>query len=75
MVSQLLKTITQPVRGLHQAAYLLASLTLASQLLALVRDRIFAHQFGAGEMLDLYYAAFRVPDLVFALVASRVSAY
>ncbi len=75
MVSQLLKTITQPVRGLHQAAYLLASLTLASQLLALVRDRIFAHQFGAGEMLDLYYAAFRVPDLVFALVASLVSAY
>jgi putative peptidoglycan lipid II flippase len=75
MVSKLLKTITQPVRGLHQAAYLLASLTLASQLLALVRDRLFAHQFGAGEMLDLYYAAFRVPDLVFALVASLVSAY
>lgn len=75
MVSKLLKTITQPVRGLHQAAYLLASLTLASQVLALVRDRLFAHQFGAGEMLDLYYAAFRVPDLVFALVASLVSAY
>ncbi len=75
MVSKLLKTITQPVRGLHQAAYLLAFLTLASQLLALVRDRQFAHQFGAGEMLDLYYAAFRVPDLVFALVASLVSAY
>ena len=75
MVSKLLQTITQPVRGLHQAAYLLASLTLASQLLALVRDRLFAHQFGAGEMLDLYYAAFRVPDLVFALVASLVSAY
>lgn len=75
MVSKIIKTITQPVRGLHQAAYLLASLTLASQLLALVRDRLFAHQFGAGEMLDLYYAAFRVPDLVFALVASLVSAY
>ncbi len=75
MVSALLQTITKPVRGLHQAAYLLASLTLASQLLALVRDRLFAHQFGAGEMLDLYYVAFRVPDLVFALVASLVSAY
>ena len=75
MVRNLLQTITQPVRGLHQAAYLLAGLTLASQLLALVRDRLFAHQFGAGEMLDLYYAAFKVPDLVFALVASLVSAY
>ncbi len=67
--------IRAPVRGLHQAAYLLAALTLASQLLALLRDRVFAHSFGAGQVLDLYYAAFRVPDLVFALVASLVSAY
>lgn len=75
MVSQILKSLTAPVRGLHQAAYVLAGLTLASQILALVRDRIFAHSFGAGELLDLYYAAFKVPDLVFALVASLVSAY
>ncbi|MFZ2167915.1 MAG: lipid II flippase MurJ [Minisyncoccia bacterium] len=67
--------IAAPVRGLHQAAYLLAALTLASQALALLRDRTFAHTFGAGQVLDLYYAAFRVPDLVFALVSSLVSAY
>lgn len=67
--------ITAPIIGLHQAAYLLAALTLASQILALLRDRIFAHTFGVGEILDLYYAAFRVPDLVFALVSSLVSAY
>ncbi len=75
MVRNIISTITAPVRGLHQAAYLLAGLTLASQALALLRDRLFAHQFGAGEMLDLYYAAFKIPDLVFALVASLVSAY
>ncbi len=75
MVRNIISTITAPVRGLHQAAYLLAGLTLASQALALLRDRLFAHQFGASEMLDLYYAAFKVPDLVFALVASLVSAY
>lgn len=67
--------IAAPIQGLHQAAYLLAALTLASQVLALLRDRTFAHTFGAGQMLDLYYAAFRVPDLVFALVSSLVSAY
>lgn len=67
--------IAAPVRGLHQAAYLLAALTLASQALALLRDRTFAHSFGAGEVLDLYYSAFRVPDLVFAVVSSLVSAY
>ena len=65
MVRWILERIAAPVRGLHQAAYLLAALTLASQLRAL-RDRVFAHTFGAGEVLDLYYAAFRVPDLVFA---------
>lgn len=83
MVRQILERIAAPVRGLvmrpvrslHQAAYLLAALTLASQALALLRDRTFAHTFGAGPELDLYYAAFRVPDLVFALVSSLVSAY
>lgn len=75
MVQRLFGTLTAPIRGLHQAAYLLAGLTFASQLLALLRDRIFAGAFGAGETLDLYYAAFKIPDLVFALVASLVSAY
>lgn len=75
MVSKILGRLTAPVRGLHQAAYLLAGLTLAAQLLALLRDRIFAHTFGASQTLDLYYAAFKIPDLVFALVASLVSAY
>ena len=75
MVRRIFERIAAPVRGLHQAAYLLAALTLASQALALLRDRTFANMFGAGETLDLYYAAFRVPDLVFALVASLVSAY
>src|SRR3990167_5464267 len=75
MVRRILERIAAPVRGLHQAAYLLAALTLASQVLALLRDRAFAHTFGAGEVLDLYYAAFRVPDLVFAVVSSLVSAY
>ncbi|MFA5744974.1 MAG: lipid II flippase MurJ [Candidatus Paceibacterota bacterium] len=75
MVRSIITRIVAPIRGLHQAAYLLAALTLASQALALLRDRTFAHEFGAGQVLDLYYAAFRVPDLVFALVASLVSAY
>lgn len=75
MVQGILRSLTASIRGLHQAAYLLAGLTLASQLLALLRDRIFADAFGASATLDLYYAAFRIPDLVFALIASLVSAY
>jgi putative peptidoglycan lipid II flippase len=60
---------------MHQAAYLLAAFALLSQLLALVRDRLFAAEFGASHTLDVYYAAFRVPDLLFATVASLLSLY
>jgi putative peptidoglycan lipid II flippase len=75
MVREFISKLAAPVRGLHQAAYLLAALTLVSQVLALLRDHTFAHTFGAGEILDMYYAAFNIPNVVFALVASLVSAY
>lgn len=60
---------------MHRAAYILAGFALLSQLLALVRDRLLASSFGAGQMLDIYYAAFRVPDLLFATIASLLSLY
>lgn len=63
------------VRGLHQAAYILALFAFGSQILAVVRDRMLAHSFGAGSELDLYYAAFRIPDLLFVLFASVLSIY
>lgn len=61
------------ISGLHQAAYLLGFFAVLSQVLALFRDRMLASIFGAGMSLDIYYAAFRIPDIVFATVASLVS--
>lgn len=61
------------ISGLHQAAYLLGFFAICSQILALVRDRILAGQFGAGNTLDLYYSGFRIPDILFVSVASIVS--
>ena len=75
MVKSVLKLVYGEVRGLHQAAYVLALFAFGSQLLALLRDRLLAHQFGAGSELDIYYAAFRVPDLLFVLFASTLSVY
>ncbi len=75
MVRQFLNRITAPIRGLHEAAYLLALFALLSQILALVRDRLLAAAFGAGGTLDVYYAAFRIPDFLFATVASLLSLY
>lgn len=75
MVRRVFALMYQEVRGLHQAAYVLAMFAIGSQLLALMRDRLLAHQFGAGAELDIYYAAFRLPDLLFVLFASTLSVY
>jgi putative peptidoglycan lipid II flippase len=75
MVQQVMKTVYREIRGLHQAAYILAIFTVGSQLLALIRDRVLAHQFGAGPELDLYYTAFRIPDVLYVLFASTLSVY
>ena len=75
MVRRVIEILYKEVRGLHQAAYVLAAFAFGSQLLALVRDRLLAHQFGAGMELDLYYAAFRIPDLLYVLFASTLSVY
>lgn len=75
MVRRLFETLHREVRGLHEAAYLLGFFAILSQVLALVRDRLLAGNFGAGAELDLYYAAFRFPDLIFVGIASMVSVY
>lgn len=75
MVDRVFKIMFREVRGLHQAAYVLAILTFGSQILALIRDRLLAHEFGAGIELDLYYTAFRIPDVLYVLFASTLSVY
>ena len=73
MVKRFLDLLHKEIAGLHEAAYLLGFFAICSQVLALIRDRILASQFGAGNTLDLYYSAFRIPDILFVTVASIVS--
>ncbi len=75
MVKRVIELMYSEIRGLHQAAYILALFAFGSQILALIRDRLLAHNFGAGNELDLYYTAFRIPDLMFVLFASVLSVY
>lgn len=74
MVKRFLEMMGKEIGGLHEAAYLLAFFAFLSQILALVRDKLLAFNFGAGHDLDIYYAAFRIPDLIFVSIASMVSA-
>lgn len=62
------KIFHQQINSITVAAALVALSSLFSRLLGIVRDRILAGQFGASANLDIYYAAFRVPDLIYNLI-------
>jgi putative peptidoglycan lipid II flippase len=50
------------------AAIILTASSLASRFLGLIRDRLLASQFGASSNLDVYFAAFRIPDFVYNIL-------
>lgn len=65
----------RPIETLGGAAFIIALAGVASRLLGFIRDRLLASSFGAGDILDAYYAAFRLPDLVYGfLVLGALSA-
>ncbi len=47
------------------AAVILAASYLISRVLGVARDWLLAKNFGAGQELDIYFAAFKIPDLVY----------
>ena len=62
-------------KSINSAALILGAASLASAFLGLLRDRLLAHQFGAGDELDIYYAAFKVPDFIaLILIMGAISA-
>ncbi len=50
------------------AAAIVALFSILSRFVGFIRDRILAGAFGASDTLDIYFAAFRIPDLMFQLV-------
>ena len=68
-----MKIFNKEFSKIGEAAIMLAFLTLLSQFLGIFRDRFLSGRIGTGETLDMYYAAFRVPDLLLVFGASLVS--
>ncbi|HSM32805.1 MAG TPA: murein biosynthesis integral membrane protein MurJ [Anaerolineae bacterium] len=56
--------------ALARAGLVVTGAFLASRVLGWLRVLVLSNLFGAGEDLDAYYAAFRIPDLMFELVAA-----
>ena len=67
MVEKILASFNKEISGVHQAALLIGVSSVLAKVLALYRDRLFAGTFGAGETLDIYFAAFRVPDFLYSV--------
>lgn len=51
-----------------KATFIVALLTLLSRISGLIRTRLLTSTFGAGETLDVYFAAFRIPDFIMNLL-------
>ena len=56
---------SSPANSVVSAAFVITIAGLASRILGLFRDRLLASAFGAGDVMDVYYAAFKVPDLIY----------
>jgi len=56
--------------ALARAGLIVTAAFLASRVLGWLRVVVLSNLFGAGAELDAYYAAFRIPDLIFELVAA-----
>ncbi len=51
-----------------KATVVIAVFSLLAKILGLARDAVFSHTFGAGPVIDSYFAAFRIPDFIYNLL-------
>ena len=54
--------------AIFSAAMMIAFFSFLSKALGIVRNRIFAGEFGAGDTMDIYFAAFLIPDFLYSLL-------
>ena len=56
--------------ALARAGLVVSAAYLVARVLGYVRVVVIGTTFGAGPELDAFFAAFRIPDLIFQLVAA-----
>lgn len=64
----MLKILNSQSKSITGAAIILSGATLLSRLVGIIRDRVLAHYYGAGPVMDAYYASFKIPDLIYSLL-------
>ena len=69
------KILNKSHTDIHSIAYILGLMSVFGYVVSFLRDRAFAHYFGVGELLDVFVASFRIPDMLFILTTAFVSIY
>lgn len=64
----MLRIIHNQSKTVTGAAVIIAAATLTNKGVGIIRDRVIAHYFGTGPVTDAYYAAFKIPDLIYGLL-------
>ncbi len=69
-MTKLFKFFNKVEQNFHlgKATAIIAILTLVSRLMGFVRDLFLASQLGANIQTDIYFTAFRIPDLIYNLL-------
>ncbi|PIS43040.1 MAG: murein biosynthesis integral membrane protein MurJ [Candidatus Kerfeldbacteria bacterium CG08_land_8_20_14_0_20_40_16] len=65
MFQEIRRKLSTTIMG---GAIIIGTAQVLSRLLGLLRERLLASTFGAGNTLDVYYAAFKIPDFVFNII-------
>ncbi len=74
-MAMLNRIFNSKTNGFTSAALLISFFTVLNGVFGLLRDRLLAGRFGASGDLDIYFAAFRIPDFLQAvLVAGGITA-
>ncbi len=64
----MMNLLNKTTKSVPTAALILGLSVTASRFLGLLRDRILAGIYGASVELDVYFAAFRIPDLIYSII-------
>jgi putative peptidoglycan lipid II flippase len=64
----MIKILAKQQKGIGSAALILANFTILAQLLAIVKNKLLSVYFGESIELDVFYTAFKIPDLIYLFV-------
>ncbi len=68
MIQHIKKILHFESERVHYSALIVAGGTLLNGILSIIRNSLLASHFGVSTELDAYFAAFRIPDLIFVLM-------